>query len=97
MNKLLILGAGRSSSSLIKYLIEHKDEISLELTIGEKDPDVAKKKFPELKVVEFDILDTEKSISIIQGHQLVISMLPASLHFHAAKICAAEGIHFITA
>ncbi|MFT6136808.1 MAG: hypothetical protein ACJAZM_003316, partial [Cyclobacteriaceae bacterium] len=39
MNKLLILGAGRSSSSLIKYLIEHKDEISLELTIGEKDPD----------------------------------------------------------
>lgn len=97
MRKVLILGAGRSSSSLIQYLIELSKEIELLITIGEKKPEIARGKFPDLNIIPFDIDEEEKSGDTIKDFHLVISMLPAHLHIKAAKHCAAEGIHLITA
>lgn len=97
MQKVLILGAGRSSNSLIQYLIELSQEIDLSITIGEKNPDIAKEKFPDLNIILFDIEEEKKSSDTIKDHHLVISMLPAHLHVIAATHCAANGIHLITA
>lgn len=97
MKKILILGAGRSSTSLIQYLLTLAPSHQWEIVIGEMDTAFAKKKFPEASVIEFNILDHEKAASEIKKANLVISMVPASLHIHAAKICAAHGIDFLTA
>jgi saccharopine dehydrogenase-like NADP-dependent oxidoreductase len=97
MQKVLILGAGRSSSSLIQYLVDLSQTDNFTITIGEKNPDVARQKFPFIDIIPFDISEEEKAKNIISEHHLVISMLPAHLHYHAAKQCAAQGIHFITA
>ena len=97
MKKVLILGAGRSSSSLIQYLADCSADCDFTIAIGEKDPDLARAKFPKLEVLPFDIENEEESAAVIQSADLVISMLPASLHFHAAKHCAKAGIHFLTA
>jgi len=97
MKHVLILGAGRSSTSLIKYLLENSAENDWEIIIGEKDTALAKKKFPEAHVIEFDIFDESLAKEQITAADLVISMVPASLHVHVAKLCAHIGRDMLTA
>ena len=44
MKKILILGAGLSASSLIRYLLNHAEENSWKLTIVDKDVTLIKEK-----------------------------------------------------
>ena len=44
MKKILIIGAGRSASSLIKYLLQKSETENLFITIGDLSEDLAKKK-----------------------------------------------------
>ncbi|REE05751.1 saccharopine dehydrogenase family protein [Marinoscillum furvescens] len=97
MKQILVLGAGRSSTALISYLLENATNEHWSVTIGEKDLQLAQQKFPEAACVAFDIYNTESSTTQIKKMDLVISMLPASLHVHVAKICAQEGKHLLTA
>lgn len=88
MQQILILGAGRSSTSLIQYLLALAPEKSWKVTICEKDTQLAISKFPDADVVEFDIFDEQEASKLISAASIVISMMPASLHIHAAKLCA---------
>ncbi|MFY0687303.1 MAG: saccharopine dehydrogenase NADP-binding domain-containing protein [Cyclobacteriaceae bacterium] len=97
MKKILILGAGRSSTSLIDYLLSYQQEKSWEIIIGELDPEVARKKFPKAQVIAFDIMNEQTASEQIKGTDLVISMVPAHLHIHVAKICAGLGRNMLTA
>ncbi|MEQ8241056.1 MAG: saccharopine dehydrogenase NADP-binding domain-containing protein [Cyclobacteriaceae bacterium] len=97
MQQILILGAGRSSTSLIQYLIALAPEKSWSVTIGEKDTALAMAKFPQAHVIEFDIFNEEASSKLISTSDIVISMMPASLHIHAAKLCANFGKTLLTA
>ena len=97
MKRIFILGAGRSSTTLIEYLIEESKKNDWQIIIGEKEPETALNKFPNAQVISFDILDaTDARAKLIDAH-LVISMLPASLHIHVALICANFGISMLTA
>ncbi|WP_421876203.1 saccharopine dehydrogenase family protein [Marinoscillum sp.] len=97
MKQVLILGAGRSSTSLINYLLEHSQTNGWNITIGEQDTALAKKKFPEASVIDFDIMNQTAAKAEIEKADLVISMIPASLHVHVAKICAEVGRDMLTA
>lgn len=97
MKKILVLGAGRSSTALISYLLENGANEQWSVTIGEKDLQLAQQKFPEAQCVSFDIFSTADAAQLISTMDLVISMLPASLHVHVAKICANQGKHLLTA
>lgn len=97
MKHVLVLGAGRSSTSLIKYLLEHAANHDWVITIGEMDTELAKRKFPEAEVIAFDIFDESLATTKITEADLVISMVPASLHVHVAKICASVGRDMLTA
>ncbi|HCX24560.1 MAG: saccharopine dehydrogenase [Flammeovirgaceae bacterium] len=97
MKQVLILGAGRSSTSLINYLLEQASKNDWKVVIGEQDTALAKKKFPDAEVIPFDILDTAVAESEIEKADLVISMIPASLHIHVASICAEIGRDMLTA
>ena len=97
MATILIIGAGRSSTSLIKRLLSLASQKDWKLIIGDKDPELAKGKFPKADVISFDIFQNSDAEGIINEADLVISMLPAAYHIKVAKICARQGKHMLTA
>ncbi|XOV93278.1 MAG: saccharopine dehydrogenase family protein [Bacteroidota bacterium] len=94
---VIIIGAGRSSSSLIKFLLKKSINGSFKVSVGDIDSEAAKLKFPEANTFSFDITDTEQSRVQLNEADLVVSMLPARLHIQIAKICAELGINLLTA
>lgn len=100
MKQILILGAGRSCSSLIDYLIKNASANDWQVVIADKDLSLAQEKADwgeAASAIEFDIFNEQQSKEEITKADLVISMLPASFHIHVAKICAANGINMLTA
>ena len=73
------------------------EKASFNVIIGEKIPEIAEKKFPNAKIIPFDILDTETARAQLKTADLVISMLPPTLHLPVAVICADLGISMLTA
>ena len=83
MRTILIIGAGRSASSLIQYLLNKSDEEKLHLIIGDLSLASAQKKtnnHPNATAIALDIFDQNQRKEFIQKADIVISMLPAHLH-----------------
>src|SRR5690554_4865112 len=100
MKKILIIGAGRSASSLIKYLLDKSESENLELTIADISLELAQKKtnnHPRAKAIALDIKNSEERENAIQNSDLVISMLPAFMHIEVAKDCIKFKKHLVTA
>ncbi len=100
MRKILLIGAGRSASSLIQYLLQNAAEQNWTVTIAEKDVALAQSKIngsPYAKAVTFDVNDEILRLELIQESDIVISMLPARMHFEVAKDCVALKKHMVTA
>ena len=90
MRKILIIGAGRSASSLIQYLLNKSDEENLHLVIGDLSLESAKNKInnhPNATAIALDVFDEKQRKEAIQKADIVISMLPAHLHIEVAKDC----------
>lgn len=100
MRNILIIGAGRSASSLIQYLLKKSDQENLHLTIGDLSLELAKKKTNNHKnatAIALDIFDESQRKTQIQKADIVISMLPAHLHIEVAKDCILHKKHMVTA
>jgi len=100
MRNILIIGAGRSATSLIKYLLDKSQEENLFITIGDLSEENAQKfthGHPNVKGILLDVLNKEQRQDSIKNADLVISMLPARFHMEAAKDCITFGKHLVTA
>ena len=100
MRKILIIGAGRSASSLIQYLLNKSVTENLHLVIGDLSLDLAQKKtnnHPNATAIALDIFDEDQRKKAIQIADIVISMLPAHLHIEIAKDCVIYKKHLVTA
>lgn len=100
MRKILIIGAGRSASSLIKYLLDKSESENLHITIADLSVELAQKKtnnHPRAQALALDINDAEARTRAIAQADLVISMLPAFMHIEVAKDCVAYKKHMVTA
>jgi len=100
MRKILIIGAGRSSSSLIKYLLDKSSSENLHLIIADVNLENAKSKIknhPNATAIELDIFNIEERKKVLKNASIVISMLPARFHIEVAKNCLELGISLITA
>jgi saccharopine dehydrogenase-like NADP-dependent oxidoreductase len=100
MRNVLIIGAGRSASSLIKYLLDKSESENLHLTIGDLSIELAKRKTNNHKnatAIALDILNESQRKSEIQKADIVISMLPAHMHIEVAKDCILYKKHMVTA
>ena len=100
MRKILIIGAGRSASSLIKYLLDKSEVENLFVTIGDLSEDLAKKKTGNHKnsrAISFDVFNADQRKQEIQQADVVISMLPAHMHIGVAKDCVTYKKHMVTA
>ncbi|MDE0472354.1 MAG: saccharopine dehydrogenase NADP-binding domain-containing protein, partial [Ekhidna sp.] len=100
MQKILIIGAGRSCTSLIKYLLQNSASEDWQITIAEKNTTLAAQKiqgYTHASVMYFDVFEDSLLTQAVEHHDIIISMLPAFLHIHVAKKCAELGRHFLTA
>lgn len=100
MNSILVLGAGRSSSSLISYLLEQAGNLNLRVTVGDFSEAAAHERVgghERGRAIAFDIMNAEASAQEISQANLVISLLPAHLHPLVAQHCLEHKKHLITA
>ena len=100
MRKVLIIGAGRSASTLIQYLLSKSETEKLHITIADLSLELAQQKsdqHPNATPVSFDIHDAHQRQSLIQSHDIIVSMLPAFMHIEVAKDCLAFGKNLVTA
>ncbi|KUF45452.1 saccharopine dehydrogenase [Myroides marinus] len=98
--EILIIGAGRSSSSLIKYLLDKSKEENLHLTIGDLSLESAQQKamnHPNATPIAFDLFNESERQALVQKADIVVSMLPAILHVELAKDCVRYKKHMVTA
>lgn len=100
MRNILIIGAGRSATSLIQYLLDKSDSEELFITIGDISIQNAQKlseKHPNARAIMLDVFNDIQRRKAVENSDLVISMLPARFHFEVAKDCIEFGKHLVTA
>ncbi|MEO8933267.1 MAG: saccharopine dehydrogenase C-terminal domain-containing protein, partial [Xanthomarina sp.] len=100
MRKILIIGAGKSASYLIKYLLSKSEEENLLIIVGDVNISNAKKLIGDHKnvqAIQLDVFDKESREQAIKNSDIVISMLPARFHIEVAKDCIRFNKNMVTA
>jgi len=100
MKNILVIGAGLSASSLIRYLLENSEEQEWKVNIGDLSEELAKLKVnghPNGNAFKFDVNDVKQRTEWIKKSDIVVSMLPAFMHFEVAKACVEYGVNMVTA
>jgi saccharopine dehydrogenase-like NADP-dependent oxidoreductase len=100
MKKVLLIGAGKSSGYLIDYLLSYAVAENYELTVADLNMEAAllkTKHLPNSKAIVLDINNAADRINHIQAADIVISMLPAFMHFPVAQDCVNLKKHLVTA
>ena len=100
MRNILIIGAGKSSSYLIKYLLDKSQSEKLHITIGDLNVDNAKmlvNNHPNTDVIHLDVFNETSRVAAIKNADIVISMLPARFHLEVAKDCITYKKNMVTA
>ncbi len=100
MRKILIIGSGKSSSYLIKYLLDKSQSENLHITVGDLNTDNARKLVNNHKnseVIQLDVFNAESRTNAVKKADIVVSMLPARFHIEVAKDCITFKKHMVTA
>lgn len=100
MKHILLIGAGRSAGSLIKYLTDNAVENQWKVTIADRNFNFIDKKLissEHITTIEFDVNDESERKRLVEEASIVISMLPAHMHIEVAKECVRFKKHMVTA
>ena len=100
MKTVLILGAGLSSNTLINYFTDHAEEMNLHVRVGDISLKTARSKTMGARnssAFEFDVYNDNQRTEEIKGANIVISMLPASMHPMVARSCVDLKRNMVTA
>lgn len=100
MNKIAIIGAGLSSTTLISYLIKQAEIYNWEIIVADYNKELAERKVNGSKhavAIAFDIHDANACSELISKVDVIISMLPARYHPLVANECVIQKKHMITA
>lgn len=100
MRKIVVIGAGKSTSFMLDYFLKKSESEQLHITIVDQNPDGipdAIKKHPACTFVVLDIFNEKDRINILSEADIVVSMLPARFHMTIAKDCLILKKHLVTA
>jgi saccharopine dehydrogenase-like NADP-dependent oxidoreductase len=98
MKNILIIGAGRSTTYLIKYLEENSCKFGWSITIGDKDIESIQQRVSNsVSLIPFDVFDDLQLDCEVRSADLVISMLPARFHPVVAISCLKHRKSMLTA
>ncbi|KAF0852789.1 mitochondrial lysine biosynthesis saccharopine dehydrogenase [Andalucia godoyi] len=98
--KILVLGSGFVSAGFVNYFVQH-GETNVKLTIASNLVDQAQKLIDEFApeighAIFFDLKDEAANRKLIKEHDVVVSLLPATLHVVIAKLCVEEKKNMVT-
>lgn len=99
MQIILILGAGLSSTSLIKYFLDHSEH-QWKVRVGDiklEHAQQAIQNHPNGQAFVFDVHNAAQRVEEIEQADIVISMLPARMHHLVAEACVEIGRNMVTA
>ncbi|MEE1961295.1 saccharopine dehydrogenase family protein [Allomuricauda taeanensis] len=97
---ILVIGAGKSTSYLLDYILKKSKEENLHLKIGDLRPEHIPTEFTShanCTAFALDIFNDVERKKAVSEASIVISMLPASLHIKVAEDCIQFKKHLITA
>lgn len=101
MKNILIIGAGRSATSLIDYLKKYIQQKDLRLTIADADLVLAQQKAggkqQQLRAIGLDIFNEAALNDCITMADVVVSMVPAAFHPLVAMACIRFKKHMLSA
>lgn len=100
MKSILIIGAGRSATALIQYVLKKAEEKGWSVVVADADPQLAEKKVaghPRGRGTWLDVMKTNDRRELIGRADVVVSLLPAHLHIEVAHDCIKLKKHLITA
>jgi len=100
MKKILLLGGGLSTTSLIKYLLDNSEKYDWKLRIGDIQLDFIKEKIdnhPRGECFKFNVENQKQLYDEVSNADIVISMLPAKFHFFVATAAIKLGKNMVTA
>ena len=100
MREILLFGGGRSAYFLIEYLLAYGQSHDWHLTVADAHTSLVEGHFAphdRLSVVRLDIHDVACRKPLIQAAELVLSLLPPTLHPLVAEDCVAIGRSLMTA
>lgn len=100
MRKILVIGSGKSTSYLLKYLLDKSASENLFITVGDlnlSNSESILHNHPNSNAIQLDVFnDTERS-NAIKNSDIVVSMLPARFHGIVANDCVLHNKHMVTA
>ena len=100
MKNILVIGAGRSAVTLIKYLLDHSSDNNWKITVADFSKDLAEEavgRNANGKAIFFNVKDDKQREKEINNANIVISMLPASMHIIVARDCVRLKKNLVTA
>ncbi|MCE3295547.1 MAG: saccharopine dehydrogenase [Crocinitomicaceae bacterium] len=99
MQTILVLGAGLSSSSLIRYLLHNAPKYNWQVRITDQNIETVNHKIngnPHGVALSFNATSSAERLPEIEKADLVISMLPARFHVEVARDCISLKKNLIT-
>lgn len=100
MKHIVLFGAGRSATVLINYLKETASEVVCKVTVADVDLKAVQDKVgdhPLVKPLSINIEDVQQRQSLIKEADVVISLMPPTLHYLIAVDCLEFNKHLLTA
>ena len=100
MKNILIIGAGRSSTVLIDYVLEQAKQFNWFVTVADTDHELATKKVnghPNGRATWLDVNKVIDRREAIGRADVVVSLLPPHLHLEVAQDCIKLNKHLVTA
>lgn len=100
MKKIVLFGAGKSATSLIRYLLDITAIRGWQLVVAENDLPLAQSKIggsPQARAVAIDVGREPERDALVAAADIVISLLPPSLHYQVALSCVKKNKNLLTA
>lgn len=100
MKTVLLFGAGKSATVLIEYLLKGAYSNNWKIIVADSDKKLIEEKTHGHSLSEISVIDVTNRnarIALIVKADLVISMMPPSLHILIAKDCLEKRKHLLTA
>ncbi|MGB4845936.1 MAG: saccharopine dehydrogenase C-terminal domain-containing protein [Ferruginibacter sp.] len=100
MKTIVLIGAGKSATVLIDYLITEAEANNWKFIIADSDKEqilLKTKNSAFAEAVQLDVTNEKQRGDLIERAHVVISMMPPALHFLVAKDCVEYRKHLLTA
>lgn len=99
MTKILVVGAGKSSTWLIKYLLQHAASSKWSVIVADGNAKAIAEKIgdnPHAKAAVCDITSRSERQALVKDADIVLSLMPPHLHVLLAADCLEFGKNLIT-